>query len=883
MTELSAPHSVHPGLSFEVTATICNQGGMAGSARGGLFLSSDTVISEETDRRVGQFDPFLAPGECRRQKATVYAQVPSEGIWYVGARISTPEDADPSNDTRISAPLGIGFQPDFVITSVKGPASVEPGQSLSAQVTVCNLSTQAGGTRVSLFLSEDANIRLPSPAGPPPEDILVGEASVPPLFSGQCTTVPVSGLALPPPPSRPDIRAFHLGAVVDPNNAIPEFFEDNNTHPGYLLGVGSGADFLITSVKGPASVQPGQSFTSEVTVCNQGTRADFSRVSLLLSEDASIRIPSPSAPSEDSLVGDAPVPLLVPGQCSTVFVLGQAQPPATSSPDVRAFHLGAGVYRNSATLELIEDNNTHPGYLLGVGSGADFFITSVKGPASVGPGQALTAQVAVCNQGTQAGGTRVALLLSEDASIRAPSPSAPSGDALVGVVQVPSLFPGRCATVSLSGSISPPPVSGPDTRAFHLGAMVDPDNTTQELIEGNNTHSGYLLGVGTGADFVITSVKGPASVQPGQPLTAQVTVCNQGTVAESTRVALLLSEDASIRPPSPSAPPEDSLVSQAPVSQLAPGQCATVSLSGSAQVPPMSRPDVRAFHLGAVVDPDNATPEFIEDNNTHSGYLLGVGAGADFVIGSVKGPASVYPGQPLTAEVAVCNQGTRAESTRVTLLLSKDESIRVPSSSGSSEDVIVGDQPVPSVLPGQCVTVTISGQASGEPPRWPGDFGFYLGAVVDPNNATPELIEDNNIHSGDRLGVGPEADFVISEMESPVFARSGQSLGVQLTVCNQGTRAGSTRVRVLLSTDATLDLPSPQGPSEDVLVGEVSTQVLQPGWCQTLSVTGNAHPPQANPDTPGLYYVGAVVNPVGGPELFTDNNTLLGGWIYIAP
>ncbi|OJH34098.1 hypothetical protein BON30_45295 [Cystobacter ferrugineus] len=804
-------------------------------------------------------------------------------MWYVGARISTPEDGNPSNDTRISAPVGIGFRPDLVITSVKAPASVEPGQPLSAQVTVCNLSTQASGTRVSLFLSEDANIRLPSPAGPPPEDVLVGEASVPPLFSGQCTTVPVSGLALPPPPSRPDIRAFHLGAVVDPNNAIPEFFEDNNTHPGYLLGVGRGADFIITSVKGPASAQPGQSFTAEVTVCNQGTQAGSTDVALLLSEDASIRVPSPSAPSEDVVAGERSVPLLAPGECSTVFLFGQAQPPATNSPDVRAFHLGAVVDPGNSSQELIEDNNTHPGYLLGVGNGTDFVITSVKGPASVQPGQSLTAEVTVCNQGTQAGGTRMALVLSEDASIRAPSPSAPFGDTLVGAAQVPALFPGRCATVSLSGNISPPPASGPGTRAFHLGAVVDPDNATPELIEDNNTHSGFLLGVGNGADFVITSVKGPASVEPGQPLTAQVTVCNQGTQAENTRVALLLSEDEFISYPSPSAPSMDSLVNAKQLDPIAPGQCATVSLSGAVQVPPMSRQDVRAFHLGAVVDPDNATLELIEDNNTHSGYLLGVGAGADFVITSVKGPASAQPGQPLTAEVAVCNQGTRAESTRVTLLLSKDESIRVPSSSAPSEDVVVGEQPVPPVLPGQCVTVTLSGQAYGSPPRWPGDWGFYLGAVVDPNNATPELIEDNNVHSGYRLGVGPEADFFISEMESPVFVRSGQSLGVELTVCNQGTRAGSTGVRVLLSMDATLDLSSPQGPSEDVLVGEVSTQILQPGWCQTVSVSGNAYPPPANPDMPGLYYVGAVVNPVGAPELFTDNNTLLGGWIYIAP
>ncbi|MFY0574009.1 hypothetical protein ACN28S_06250 [Cystobacter fuscus] len=98
--------------------------------------------------------------------------------------------------------------------------------------------------------------------------------------------------------------------------------------------------------------------------------------------------------------------------------------------------------------------------------------------------------------------------------------------------------------------LSPPP-STPDTRAFHLGAMVDPRYFPDELRTDNNTHPGYLLGLGHDADFVISAVKGPASVDFGQPLTAQVTVCNQGTRLDHSRVFLVLSQDENIRPPRP--------------------------------------------------------------------------------------------------------------------------------------------------------------------------------------------------------------------------------------------------------------------------------------------------------------------------------------------
>ncbi|ATB36972.1 hypothetical protein CYFUS_002387 [Cystobacter fuscus] len=1018
VTELSAPPSVLPATAFEVSATVCNHGGQGGSTKATLFLSADTVISEQTDYPGGQlYLPYLQPGQCSRQTTMMYAQVPSEGRWHVGALLDSIGDENPGNNTRVSAPMGIGHQADFIITSVKGPASVDFGQSLTAQVTVCNQGTRTESTQVALLLSEDENIRFPS-SSTPPEDAVVGDVPVPPLASGQCATVSISGNAYPPHMSSPNVRAFHLGAVVDPLNSTPEFTEDNthpgyllglgyapdfvissvkgpasvdfgqsltaqvtvcnqgtrsrdtrvflllsqdenirfpsssappedsilgdvpvpplapgqcttvsisssniyppptsppntrafhlgaaldpyyspdelrtdnNTHPGYLLGVGSAPDFVISSVKGPASVDFGQPLTAQVTVCNQGTRAEGTRVFLLLSQDENIRLPSYPLPPEDSILGDVPVPPLVPNQCTTVSISSSSvYPPYMSSPNTRAFHLGAVVDPNYAPNELRTDNNTHPGYLLGVGSAPDFVISSVKGPASVDFGQPLTAQVTVCNQGTRSRDTRVFLLLSQDENIRFPSSSAPPEDSILGDVPVPPLAPGQCTTVSISSSnIYPPPTSPPNTRAFHLGAALDPYYSPDELRTDNNTHPGYLLGVGSAPDFVISSVKGPASVDFGQPLTAQVTVCNQGTRTEGTQVMLVLSQDENLRLPSPSAPPEDQVVGGTPVSPLAPNQCATVSISSSnIYPPPTSPPNTRAFHLGAVVDPNYAPNELRTDNNTHAGYLLGVGSAPDFVISSVKGPASVDFGQPFTAQVTVCNQGTRPYDSRVYLLVSLDENIRFPSSSAPPEDNVVGDAPVPPLAPNQCATVSISSSNIYPPPMSPPNTrAFHLGAVVDPNYAPNELRTDNNTHSGYLLGVGHDADFVISSVESPVFVRSGQSLTTQVNVCNQGTLAASTRVSVLLSTDTTFRLPSPSTPPEDVIVGETQTGLLQPGWCETVSITGNAWlPPSTNPNTQGLVYVGAMVNlDQMTPELRADNNTLLGGWLYIAP
>ncbi|ADO68327.1 CARDB domain-containing protein [Stigmatella aurantiaca] len=237
------------------------------------------------------------------------------------------------------------------------------------------------------------------------------------------------------------------------------------------------------------------------------------------------------------------------------------------------------------------------------------------------------------------------------------------------------------------------------------------------------------------------------TLPPDQPLTASVTVCNQGTLSDSTRVEVLLSSDTVISPALPPGPPADFLLGSITTPILAPGLCRTFQVSGTAWSPAPG-----AYSLGAVVDPQNTRPELIEDNNTLLGSRIGIGYGADFIVSALTGPTSVARGKPFTSTVTVCNQGTQGQNTLVALYLSSDKVITPPGPTVPSflHDHPVGSMNTASLLAGQCQTLPVQGAASVP---WVGTY--YLGAMVDPQNNRLELIEDNNTKADATLSITP--------------------------------------------------------------------------------------------------------------------------------
>ncbi|WP_437756342.1 CARDB domain-containing protein [Sorangium sp. So ce1389] len=693
VSAVSGPPSAFPAGWFEASVTVCNQGTQPSyGAEIDLLLSSDGAITP-ADFSIGYgYVPYLNPGQCFSATIPASIYVP-DGTYTLGATVDPSDwvlELIESNNTAAGGVIGIGNQPDLVVSSTSGPPSATPGDILDASVTVCNQGTQASyGTHVELRISADATVTT--------ADFLAGGGPAPYLDPGQCATVTFPASAYVPD------GAYHLGAIVDPFGWVPELIETNNAGSASPIGIGYRPDLIVSTASGPPSVLPGSSFDASVTVCNQGTIPGYSMVELRLSADAMIT-------ETDAHAGSAPTPYLDPGHCAAVTIHTTAYVPNG------AYHLGAIVDPYGWQPELIETNNATAGDLIGVGHGSDLIASAVSGPPSLMPGSGFNASVTVCNQGTiPSYGVGVDLLLSSDGAI---TPS----DIHAGSSYVPSLSPGQCTSVPVPATAYLP------DGAYRLGAIVDPGDSLAELIETNNAAAGSALAVGFGPDLIVSTVSGPPSRNPGHNFDASVTICNQGTQpSHGGDIALHLSADATVTT-------ADFHAGNGPAPYLGPGECATVTLPANAYAPD------GAYHLGAIVDPYGWIPELIESNNAAAaGDLIAIGHGPDLVVSAVSGPPSATPGSPFDASITVCNQGTAPSyGASVEVVLSPDATI-------TSADFIAGGAWLPSLDAGQCENLVVPAGA-----HVPVDT-YTLGAIVDAPGSVPELLESNNATAGGEL------------------------------------------------------------------------------------------------------------------------------------
>ncbi|MFP2963331.1 CARDB domain-containing protein [Myxococcus sp. 1LA] len=925
VTAIRAPASVAPSPSWApVNVTVCNEGTVSASqVPVELYLSmvpaldspATWVLSQGTQIKVGDFSvDHVDAGRCITREAPIsldrpYGAPPWLHAFYVGAVVdasSTVEELREDNNVFVGEQLGVGSGPDLTITAVKGPANVTPGLDVTVSARICNQGNAPSQyTQVELYLAAYGFLNAPAQGGAPSLDphtaFSIGTHDVPPLGAGECrtlSTVPsVMGV-----PSEYFNRAFNLGAIVDPHAQVEEVREDNNTFVGDLMGVGSRPDLVVTAVEGPSNVSNSTSFTSTVTVCNQGTYySPPTLAEVYLSTEPHLVRPDWSGPGtplpwNQTPVGELNIPTLHVGHCFTGQVTGAPYIPPGSHNE--SFHLGAIVDVHDAIEELREENNAFARGRIGIGDGADLVVTALSAPASVQLQNTFTASVTVCNQGTgYASSADVELHLSTLPTLEmprwyGPGHPLPTTQAPIGSISVQHLDAGQCTTQAIQGYTQRPPEATAG-QPLYIGAIVDGWGNVEELREDNNTFVKGLMGVGNGPDLVITAVQAPPNAEPHTRFPVTVTVCNQGTeYSDYTIVEVHLStEEALVMPrwngPGTPLPPTQQPIGELSVPHLNPGRCFTGSTDALLDPPPAAIPDQKLY-LGALVDVHQAMEELREDNNIFLSGNIGVGHASDLVITSLTGPASVEAQTAFTATVTVCNQGT-AESypTELEVHLSTEARMVLPEHYGPGipipdSQAYAGGAWVPALGVNDCTTLNVPAWANRPVLSQP-EQPLYLGAAINPYPLAGELREDNNTFVGDLMGVGFGPDLVITALQAPVSVEHSGNFTATVTVCNQGTQtSNSTEVDLYFSTQAHVVWPRWSGPgspypSTQEFIGSWSVQSLNPGQCVTEAVPAWVNLPQdAEPNHP--LYLGAIIDTHRSEEeLREDNNTFVSG------
>ncbi|RKH02270.1 hypothetical protein D7V97_28095 [Corallococcus sp. CA053C] len=909
VTEVKAPASARPGDSFPVTLRACNVGtSPASSSNVRLYVSTLATLTlpapgaslPTTLAQVGDVSvPSLDVGACLSLPTQASAVRPPaattpEQPLYLGAftdPVRTVLELREDNNAHVAGRLGIGNQPDLVVTDVTGPDSLRSSAPFFASVRVCNVGTEpALNPRAELFLSTQATLS-PGATNPGSQtEALVGSAQGMRLDAGRCTTLSMQGNAFLPPAAVPN-TPLYLGARVDGQLQIPELREDNNTFVKGLVGVGTGSDLVVRSLKAPATARRNGPFTAEAKVCNVGTEmSNSARVELFLSTESPVVFPSQSGPIATSTqvpVGGMDVPSLSAGGCVIRSVSAWAQPPPEAVPS-QPLYLGAAVDTQRNNPELREDNNTFTAGPLGVGDDADLIITELRAPASLQDGQSFAATYTVCNQGLwPTNGFGISLFLSSEAAPPAPqSPPygmPPPGYALQGRWDSSlHVEAGQCISQRSFFTAWRPPNSPPD-QPLYLSATVD--TTSLELRRDNNGFAAGRVGLGQGADLVVTEVKAPASARSGSTFTTSVRVCNVGTQpSSSSLVEVYLSSEPTLVVTSPPGPDSSrAFVNGVPVPSLGVGACITREISGQS-VPPPSASLQQPVYVGAIVDPGSSQPELREDNNTLVGGMMSLASGPDLVVTSLDAPASITPGGAFSASARVCNVGTDpSSSSDVAIILSTDDTWSPPvvgmppPPAISSSQANIGSLPVPPLQPGQCAAPFGTMSSYGPTASLPGQ-PLYVGATVDPFQSRPELREDNNVFVKGRIGYGFGPDLVVTGVTGPASVLPGQSFTATITVCNQGTQPApqGARVDLYVLSNTTVPMPPPgMAPSPSQSAGWSTLDPLEPNTCVSTPVPANAYVPGPTDSLP--FFLGASVDTLQfTQELREDNNTFLG-------
>ena len=200
---------------------------------------------------------------------------------------------------------------------------------------------------------------------------------------------------------------------------------------------------------------------------------------------------------------------------------------------------------------------------------------------------------------------------------------------------------------------------------------------------------------------------------------------------------------------------------------------------------------------GSIID------EISETNNARASNLVELRM--PDLSGSVSVPSSIEPGQQMSVDVSIRNDGDAGAPASVAhLWISDDEVV------GNADDIDLSVEiPVPELQTYSWPDYSYYTFQTSVDHTWPltdpfdTDGQYYFILKMDANNAIVESDEENNEELSASFGVS-RPNLIVNSLTAPSQVDAGQQVTVSLQVINTGTaEAGPSTLHVWLSDDAT--------------------------------------------------------------------------------
>ncbi|MEZ6132743.1 MAG: CARDB domain-containing protein [Planctomycetaceae bacterium] len=787
VSDISVPPSAFSGNDIIVSWTITNQGSgnFSGSFRDQLFLSTDMVFGG--DPFYGNFDftgTIPAGGSITRQQTISLPDTLEGNQWLIvrtDSQNTTFEGGtgEANNVTVDDVALNVTLRPfpNLQVTDVTVPPTAFSSQPVVIQWIVTNTGTGPTSTpswtdRVWLSLDQTLDST----------DTSLGTASNPSFLNPGDSYSNQAQFTLP---QGIDGNFFFI-VQADNSNRVFEFqAEGDNIRAGGPTDVTltPPPDLQVTSVNAPTTAFSGQPATISWTVSNQGAGAtleSFWRDRIYLSTDN---------------VFDAGDTLL--GTQNHVGALASSGSYTASRSVTLPIGISGNFYFfvqtdtfNEVFEHVFEGNNTafdDPPTQVNLTPPPDLEVDLVDAPATGRAGTPLTITYSVTNFGaTQTPNTawNDRIYLSADNTLE------PGTDLLLGTRRhFGALDSGDSYTSSPSFTL-------PNTLTGNYFVFVETD-VDNEVFEidfpaGNNVGldpvamSVQLLP----ADLVVTGSNAPATGVTGESVTVDWTVQNVGvgdTIVSNWTDRVYLSTDGVFSG-------DDLLLTSSNHNGLLnPG--GQYSASATASLPASLDPG--NYRIFIVTDQGNAVFEANNGNNVSAALPIVVTRKtADLQVTSVTVPASALSATDLPISWTVQNFGTTRTSSNSwfdNVYLSTDTTI-------DGGDLLLGSIRRSNALDG--------GQqyTASQNFRLPFDLAgdFYALVRTDSTNAVFETPFESNNDGGSSATVAvnvnpnpnPEetplpADLVVTDVDAPTDALSGQDFSLSWTVRNDGLPTGN--------------------------------------------------------------------------------------------